>query len=68
MAEYSTTGAGVDWLFHPLTMLNYSYAQYIDSCEVFFRAHESNLSSLSAVPECYKNAKKFLISALGLKN
>lgn len=68
MDEYASTGAGVDWLFHPLTAIKYDYVQYVDSCEVFFRAHESNLSGLSSVPECYKNAKKFLISALNLKN
>lgn len=68
MDEYSSTGAGVDWLFHPLTAIKYEYVQYIDSCEVFFRAHESNLSSQPIVSACYSNAKKFLINALNLKN
>lgn len=68
MGEYASTGAGVDWLFHPLTAIKYEYVQYIDSCEVFFRAHESNLSSLPIIHECYSNAKKFLISAFNLKN
>ena len=68
MEEYATTGAGVDWLFHPLTMLNYEYVQYIDSCEVFFRSHNGALTDLPITKTCYRNAKNFLISALNLRN
>ena len=65
---FASTGAGVDWLIYALTALQYEYVQYIDSCEVYFRAHNRNLSSEAGVPECYANAKRFLVSALGMKN
>lgn len=67
MDAYAATGAGVDWLFHPLTMLGYQYAQYVDSCEVFFRSHGDNLTGLAVIPECYVNAKQFFKLALNLK-
>jgi len=61
---YASTGAGVDMLFYCITALNYEYVQYIDYCEVYFRAHLDSMSAHPAVPKCYENAREFLSSAL----
>lgn len=66
--EYETTGAGVDWLFHPLTAINYEYVQYIDEPLVFFEGHESNLSNNPNAATLYSNAKSFVLSRISSGN
>ena len=63
-SEYEITGAGVDWLFHPLTALTYEYVQFIDEPLVFFEAHGSNLTTHPACASLYSNAKNFVLSRI----
>lgn len=42
--DFSSTGAGVDWLLYMLTALNYRHVQYVDQPLSFFRAHPDSLT------------------------
>ncbi|NBW03831.1 MAG: hypothetical protein EBR87_09015 [Cytophagia bacterium] len=61
---YSATGAGVDLLLYCMTALNYGYIQYVEDCEVYFRAHSNSMSAQDGVPTLYENARTFLKSTL----
>ena len=60
--HFEETGAGVDWIYQPLTAANpnYDYVQYLEEPIVFFGAHETNLSSNPIVDELYQKARAFL--------
>jgi hypothetical protein len=67
--DFSSTGAGVDWLIYLLTALAYPHVKYVCDPLVFFRAHEGSISvgskTRDSVHEGYVLAKKWLRANVG---